>query len=73
MRVPWLHTPYLDIRHVSKMLYGSSSRLYMYRLRQKMNGILPFEAWELEQLEQIKSELLTHIHEGSPLQTVNNN
>ncbi|MDJ1504018.1 MULTISPECIES: hypothetical protein [Xanthocytophaga] len=66
MMVPWLHTPYLDIRHVSKILYGSSSRLYVYRLRQKMNGIIPFESWELDQLETIKVELLQHIHEGSP-------
>ena len=73
MIVPWLHTPYLDIKHVSKTLYGSSSRLHTYRLRQKMNGILPFDSWELQQLEQIKSELLTHIYEGSPFQAPSEN
>lgn len=67
MIIPWLHTPYLDIRYVSKALYGSSSRLYTYRLKQKMSGVLPFDMWELQQLESIKSELLQHISEGSPV------
>jgi hypothetical protein len=38
-----------------------------------MNGILPFDSWELQQLEQIKSELLTHIYEGSPFKAPSDN
>lgn len=61
----WLHTPYLNLTHVAHKLYGSNSRLHTQRLRKKMTSIVPFEPWEIQQLEQIKQELLGQLQQGS--------
>lgn len=66
MILPWLHTSYLNLVHVAAKLYGSNSRLHTQRLKKKMTGLIPFERWEMERLEQIKQELYNELEEGSP-------
>jgi hypothetical protein len=66
MILPWLHTSYLNLAHVASKLYGSNSRLHTHRLKKKMTGLIPFEQWEMERLEQIKQELYYELEEGSP-------
>ncbi|QHT66672.1 hypothetical protein GXP67_08375 [Rhodocytophaga rosea] len=70
MIIPWLHTPYLNLTHVASKLYGSKSRLHTHRLQKKMNSILPFEQWELQQLEKIKHDLFYHLEQGTPTESV---
>jgi hypothetical protein len=66
MIIPWLHTPYLNLAHVASKLYGSKSRLHTLRLQKKMTSRLPFEQWELQQLERIKRDLFYQLEQGTP-------
>jgi hypothetical protein len=66
MTVPWLHIPFVNVKYVASRLYGSSSRLHTYRLQKKMGNILPFEPWEIQQLNLIKQELRFQLDQGGP-------
>jgi hypothetical protein len=66
MTVPWLHITYVNVKYIASKLYGSSSRLHTYRLQKKMDSILPFEPWEIQQLNQIKQELYYQLDQGNP-------
>ena len=66
MITTWLHNPYLNLAHVATKLYGSHSRMYTQRLRKKMTSALPFEPWEIQQLEKIKQDILHQIQHGIP-------
>lgn len=63
----WLHNPYLNLSEVATRLYGSNSRMYTQRLRKKMAKALPFETWEIDELERIKMDVLSHIQYGHPV------
>ncbi len=66
MNPTWLYNPYLNLSHVATQLYGSHSRMYTQRLRKKMASALPFEPWEIQQLETIKKDILHQIQYGIP-------
>jgi hypothetical protein len=68
MTPAWLHNPYLNLSEVATRLYGSHSRMYTQRLRKKMAKALPFEEWEIYELEKIKQDIICHIQHGHPVQ-----
>jgi type I site-specific restriction endonuclease len=65
MNTIWLKNPYVNLTHVASRLYGSHSRLHTHRLIKKITSILPFEPWELQELEQIKQDLLIQLGHGN--------
>jgi hypothetical protein len=42
-------------------LYGYRSRLHTRRLQDRLRGTVPFQSWELEQLEIIHRQVLQEI------------
>jgi hypothetical protein len=40
--------------------------MYTQRLRKKMTKALPFEDWEINELEKIKQDILCQIQHGHP-------
>ncbi|QHT68287.1 hypothetical protein GXP67_17400 [Rhodocytophaga rosea] len=65
MSLPWIHSPYLDIDSIASRIYGTTSKWHTYRLRQKIQGSLPFESWEIELLNEVKEELLSYVAPSS--------
>jgi hypothetical protein len=65
MALPWIHSPYLDIDYIASKLYGATSRWHSHQLRKKIKGTAPFESWEIEQLNEIKEELLSYLTPGT--------
>ncbi len=63
----WLMSPYVNQNAVAGQLYGSRSRLHTRRLQDRLRGKVPFQPWELEQLEIIKRQVLQHICENRVL------
>jgi hypothetical protein len=61
MALHWMNSPYIDIDSIAGRIYGTTSKWYAYRLRQKIQGSLPFESWEIELLNEIKEELLSYV------------
>jgi hypothetical protein len=66
MITKWLYNPYLNLAEVATKLYGSNSRMYTGRLRKKMTSEMPFEPWEIQQLEKIKQDILHQLQHGQP-------
>jgi hypothetical protein len=54
----WLTNQYLDLNAVAGQLYGSRSRLHTRRLHDRLRGRVPFQHWELTQLEAIRNEVV---------------
>lgn len=61
MNITWLKNPYVNLTYIASRLYGSHSRLHTHRLRKKITNIQPFEPWEIQELEQIKQDLLSQL------------
>lgn len=57
----WLKSPYVNLNTVAGQLYGGGSRLHTRRLQERLRGVVPFKAWELEQLEIIHRQMLQQI------------
>jgi hypothetical protein len=57
----WLMSPYVNQAAVAGQLYGYSSRLHTRRLQDRLRGTVPFQSWELEQLEIIHRQVLQEI------------
>ena len=57
----WLMSPYVDLNTIAGQLYGGGSRLHTRRLKDRLRGTVPFQPWELEQLEIIHRRLLQEI------------
>jgi hypothetical protein len=67
MLTTWLHNPYLNLEEVATKLYGSHSRMYTQRLRKKITKAIPFEDWEIHELEKIKQDIIHRIQHGNPV------
>ena len=57
----WLMSPYVNLNTIAGQLYGGGSRLHTRRLQDRLRGTVPFQPWELEQLEIIKRQVLQEI------------
>ncbi len=57
----WLMSPALHLHSVSARLYGNQSKRNRTRLVGKLNRQLPFEEWELKELEAIRQHLLNSL------------
>ena len=57
----WLKSPYVNLNAVAGQLYGKGSRLHTRRLQDRLRGTVPFQPWELAQLEIIHRQVLQEI------------